>query len=71
MKKVQFSTPYAYTDQVEVTADGHKYGILIFDREQNVWVLWSSTSGNGVCYTDDLQETKADITAEIQSFNED
>lgn len=71
MKKVQFSTPYEHKDQVEVTADGDKYGILMFDREQNVWVLWPSTIGNGVCYTDDLQETEDAITDEIQSYNED
>ena len=65
-KKVQFSTPYQYKDQVEVTVDGDKYGILIFDHEQNVWVLWPSTIDDGVSYSDDLAETQEIITEEIQ-----
>lgn len=69
MKKVQFSTPYE--DQVEVTVDGDKYGTLKFDHEQNVWVLWPLSIDDGVSYTDDLEETEADITDEIQSYNED
>ena len=64
MKKVKFSTTYEY--QVEVTVDGDKYGILIFDHEQNVWVLWPSTIDDGVSYSDDLAETQATITEEIQ-----
>ena len=69
MKKVQFSTPYK--DQVEVTVDGDKYGILIFDHDQNVWVLWPSTIDDGISYSDDLAETEETITDEIQSYNED
>lgn len=66
MKKVQFSTPYEYQDQVEVTVDGDKYGILIFDHEQNVLVLWPSTIDDGISYSDDLAETQEIITDEIQ-----
>lgn len=64
MKKVQFST--AYENKVEVTVDGDKYGILIFDHEQNVWVLWPSTIDDGISYSDDLAETQEIITDEIQ-----
>lgn len=64
MKKVQFSTPYE--DQVEVTINGDKYGILILDHEQNVWVLWPSTIDDGISYSDDLAETQEIITDEIQ-----
>ena len=71
MKKVEFSTPYEYKDQVKVTVDGDKYGILIFDHEQNVWVLWPSTIDDGVSYSDNLEDTEADITDEIQSYKED
>ena len=69
MKKVQFSTPYE--DQVEVTVDGDKYGTLIFDHEQNAWVLWPVSIDDGVSYSDDLAETQATITDEIQSYDED
>lgn len=68
MKKVKFSTPYE--NQVEVTVDGDKYGILIFDHEQKVWVLWAATIDDGISYSDDLTETEETITDEIQSYNE-
>ena len=64
MKKVQFSTPYE--DQVEVTVNGDKYGILIFDHEQSTWVLWPSTIDDGISYSDDLVETEETITDEIE-----
>lgn len=70
MKKVQFSTPYQYKDQVEVTVDGDKYGILIFDHEQNAWVLWPSIIDDGISYSDDLAETEETITDEIQTYDE-
>lgn len=69
MKKVEFSTPYE--DQVEVTVDGEKYGIIKFDHDQNAWVLWPLAIDDGVSYTDNLKETEEDITDEIQSYNED
>ena len=64
MKKVQFSTPYE--DRVEVIVNGNNYGTLIFDHEQNVWVLWPSTIDDGISYSDDLAETEETITDEIQ-----
>ena len=64
MKKVQFST--RYEDRVEVIVNGNNYGTLIFDHEQNVWVLWPSTIDDGVSYSDDLAETKEIITDEIE-----
>jgi len=64
MNEVQFSTPYE--DQVEVTVNGGKYGILIFDHEQNAWVLWPSDIDDGVSYSEDLAETEEVITDEIQ-----
>ena len=69
MKKVQFST--RYEDRVEVIVNGNNYGTLIFDHEQNIWVLWPSTIDDGVSYSDDLAETEETITDEIESYNED
>lgn len=68
MKKVQFSA--AYENKVEVTVDGDKYGILIFDKEQNAWVLWAVSIDDGISYSDNLVETEETITDEIQSYNE-
>lgn len=68
MKKIQFSA--AYENQIEVTVDGDKYGILIFDHEQKVWVLWAVTIDDGISYSDDLAETEETITDEIQSYYE-
>jgi len=68
MKKVKFGIPYE--NPVEVTVDGDKYGILIFDHEQNVWVLWAITIDDGISYSDDLAETEETITDEIQNYNE-
>ena len=64
MKKVQFSTPYE--DQVEVTVNGDKYGILVFDHEQSAWVLWPVSIDDGISYSDDLVETEETITDEIE-----
>lgn len=66
MKKVQFNIPY--DNQVEVLVDGDNYGILIFDHEQKVWVLWATTIDDGISYSDNLTETEETITDEIQSY---
>jgi len=65
MKKVQFST--RYEDRVEVTVNGDNYGTLVFNHEQNAWVLWPSNIVDGVSYSDDLSETEETITDEIQN----
>ena len=68
MKKVQFST--RYEDRVEVIVNGGNYGTLVFNNEQNAWVLWPSNIVDGISYSDDLAETEETITDEIQSYNE-
>ena len=65
MKKIQFSTQY--DDRVEVLIDGDNYGTLVFDREQNIWVLWPAMIDDGVSYSDDLEETKDIITGEVMA----
>jgi len=64
MKKIKFSTPYE--DQVEVTVNGDKYGTLIFDHEQNAWVLWIMYIDDGISFWEDLAETEESVTDEIQ-----
>lgn len=64
MKKVQFST--RYEDRVEVIVNGGNYGTLVFDHEQNAWVLWPVSIDDGISYSDDLAETEETITDEIQ-----
>ena len=69
MKKIKFSIPYE--NQVEVSVDGDKYGILIFDHEQNTWVLWPQAIDDGISYSDNLVETEETITEEIQNYSVD
>ena len=64
MKNVEFSK--AYDNEVLVTVDGDSYGKLVFDAEQNVWVLWPDDIDDGVSYDEDLAETEETITDEIK-----
>jgi len=64
MKKIKFSTPYE--DRVEVTVNGDTYGTLIFDHEQNAWVLWIMYIDDGISFWEDLAETEESVTDEIQ-----
>lgn len=66
MKKVQFSTPYE--DRVEVIMNGDNCGTLVFDHEQNVWVLWPSTIDDGISYWGSLAETEETITDEEREY---
>lgn len=66
MKEVQFSNPYE--DPVEVIVNGDMYGTLVFDHDQNAWVLWPTYIDDGISYSNDLAETEETITDEIQSY---
>lgn len=68
MKKIEFSAPYE--NPVEVTVDGDMYGTLVFDHEQNAWVLWPVYGDDGISYWESLTETEKTITDEIQNYNE-
>ena len=68
MKNVEFSK--AYDNEVLVTVDGDSYGKLVFDAEQNVWVLWPDDIDDGVSYDEYLAETEETITDEIQNFED-
>ena len=51
---------------VKVEVNGEKYGELIFDTDQDVWVLWPEQIDDGVGYFDDLKETEDQIKFELE-----
>ncbi|WP_333603861.1 hypothetical protein [Lactobacillus acetotolerans] len=65
MKKVEFNESNAQ-ESVVVFVDGDKYGVLTYDYDQGVWVLWPDQIDDGVSYFDSLKETEEAITDEIQ-----
>ena len=54
------------TKTVKVEVNGEKYGELIFDTDQDVWVLWPEQIDYGVGYFDDLKETEDQIKFELE-----
>lgn len=54
----------------DVLVNDDDYGKLAFDQEQNAWVLWPDSIGDGVTYFDDLEETEEYITDEIKDYSE-
>ena len=54
----------------DVLVSGEDYGKLVFDQEQNTWVLWPNEIDDGVTYFDSLKETKEAITDEINDYLE-
>lgn len=68
MKKVEFSA--IVDSEVEVTVDGTTYGKLVFDEDQNAWVLWPEQIDDGITYDDDLEATKETITDEINDYED-
>nr|DAJ54873.1 MAG TPA: hypothetical protein [Caudoviricetes sp.] len=54
------------TKTVKVKVNGENYGELIFDVDQNAWVLWPEKIDDGVTYYDDLQETMDQIEFELE-----
>lgn len=69
MKKVEFSE--AIDNEVEVMVNGDSYGVIKFDADQNVWVLWPADIDDGVSYFEDLEETEENIKDEIIAFDEE
>ena len=43
------------------------YGALIWDADQEVWVLWPEQIDDGVSYFGDLEETKEAIKDELEA----
>lgn len=64
MKNVEFGK--AIDNKVEVAVDDNIYGVIKFDADQNVWVLWPEDINDAVCYMEDLDETEETIKFEIQ-----
>lgn len=54
------------TKTVKVEVNGEKYGELIFDTDQDVWVLWPEQIDDSVGYFDDLKETEDQIKFELE-----
>ena len=69
MKKVEFNESNAQ-ESVVVFVDGDKYGEIIYDYDQGVWVLWPDQIDDGVSYFDSLKDTEEAITREIQNFKD-
>lgn len=79
MKKVEFvKNDEAYDVRIinpENKYDWEKYGELVFDDDQEAWVLWTgtsysdgelaNTSDDGVTYEESLEETKQEIVDEL------
>ena len=69
MKKVEFvKNDEAYDVRIvnpENQYDWQKYGELVFDDEQDAWVLWPETLDDGVTYEESLEETKQEIIDEL------
>ena len=69
MKKVEFvKNDEAYDVRIvnpENQYDWQKYVELVFDDEQDAWVLWPETLDDGVTYEESLEETKQEIIDEL------
>ena len=79
MKKVEFvKNDEAYDVRIinpENKYDWEKYGELVFDDDQEAWVLWTgttysdgelaNTSDDGVTYEESLEDSKQEIVDEL------
>lgn len=63
--KIEFIQDKA-TQTVKVKVNEKNYGELIFDVDQDAWVLWPKQIDDGVTYFDDLQETEDQIKYELE-----
>lgn len=63
--KIEFIQDKA-TQTVKVKVNKENYGELIFDTNQDAWVLWPNQIDDGVTYFADLQETMDQIRYELE-----
>lgn len=56
--------------EYEVNQDNEKYGILTFDEDQALWVLWPESIDDAIGYYDDLEETIDEIRYELTAFDD-
>ncbi|OYR88412.1 hypothetical protein [Lactobacillus taiwanensis] len=54
------------TQTVKVKVNKENYGELIFDTDQDAWVLWPKQIDDGVTYFADLQKTMDQIRYELK-----
>jgi len=64
--KVKFIKEDAETYTVEIN-NGTEYGKLLFDEDQNAWVLFPDDIDDGVTYFNSLDETKESIEDDLIS----
>lgn len=74
IEKVVFDYNSDNTYDVLISYEGseynynEKYGTLVFDKEQDAWVLWhwdNNTGDEGVTYYKELEDTEEEIESEI------
>lgn len=58
------------TQTVKVEVNEENYGELIFDTDQDAWVLWPKQIDDGVTYFADLQEAMDQIKYELEHADE-
>lgn len=51
--------------EYEVEQNNEKFGVLTFDTDQNLWVLWPVSIDDAVSYYSDLDETMDEIRDEL------
>ena len=66
MKQIKFDKD---ADKVNVTVNDENYGYLVFDKDQDAWVLWPKAIDDGVTYWQSLKDTENQIKEELQSSN--
>lgn len=67
MKQIKFDKD---NDKVNVIVDDENYGYLVFDKDQDAWVLWPEAIDDGITYWQSLEETENQIKDELQSSND-
>ena len=70
MLKVEFDKK-PYEDDgvmtVDVDLNGDHYGAIRFDKDLDIWVLWSLSIDEAVGYFKDLKETENMIREELET----
>lgn len=63
MKNIEFVKDNS--KEYEVNQDNEKYGMLTFDEDQALWVLWPESIDDAISYYGDLEETIDEIHDEL------
>lgn len=63
MKNIEFVKNNS--KEYEVNQNNEKYGMLTFDEDQALWVLWPESIDDAIGYYGDLEETIDEIRDEL------